>query len=136
MDSLLTSPATKIRASSIIKENSAEYKAKNVLDEDMGTCWSSDAGSPQHLLMDFIQPVKIAEIRIMFQGGFAGKNIYNIYSVISLHPSQLSYSCTYIVGIETVCQVGSASCSMQNIATFEVVVLVKDFCINCLLISI
>ena len=69
---LLTSTSTRIKASSVIKENSAEYKAKNVLEEDTATCWSSDAGSPQHLLMDFTQPVKVTAIRIMFQGGFAG----------------------------------------------------------------
>ena len=71
-ESLLTSPNTKIRASSIIKENSAEYKAKNVFEVDTATCWSSDAGSPQYLLMDFTKPVKVTAIKIMFQGGFAG----------------------------------------------------------------
>ena len=69
---LLTSPITKVKASSIIKENSAEYKPKNVFDIDTATCWSSDAGSPQYLLVDFAQSVKVSSIKIMFQGGFAG----------------------------------------------------------------
>ncbi|KAJ2528222.1 Nuclear receptor 2C2-associated protein, partial [Coemansia sp. RSA 1933] len=36
------------------------------------TCWNSEQGTPQHVLVEFSTPVCISEIRIQFQGGFAG----------------------------------------------------------------
>lgn len=43
--------------------------------EDNSSCWSSGSGSPQYVLLDFGEPVVPSEIRIMFQGGFAGSEM-------------------------------------------------------------
>ena len=72
----LTSESTRIKASSLVKENSADYVGRNVFSGDLSTCWSSDSGSPQFVLVDFQTAVRIAEVRIMFQGGFAGTFIF------------------------------------------------------------
>ena len=36
------------------------------------TCWNSDQGSPQYVVIDFGRPVAPTALSIMFQGGFAG----------------------------------------------------------------
>ena len=54
--------------------------------DDISTCWSSDSGSPQYILIDFEKDIIPAEVRIMFQGGFSG--ILIIYtSLPSLPPT-------------------------------------------------
>lgn len=37
------------------------------------TCWNSDQGSPQHIVLEFEKQVVVQEIQLVFQGGFAGK---------------------------------------------------------------
>jgi hypothetical protein len=43
-----------------------------MIDGSDETCWQSDQGSPQFVVVDFINDIKIQNISIMFQGGFAG----------------------------------------------------------------
>eukprot|EP01125_Pyxidicula_operculata_P022648 TRINITY_DN945_c0_g1_i2.p1 TRINITY_DN945_c0_g1~~TRINITY_DN945_c0_g1_i2.p1 ORF type:complete len:114 (-),score=19.01 TRINITY_DN945_c0_g1_i2:73-366(-) len=45
-----------------------------MFDNNLETCWNSDSGSPQYVLVDFAKKVNLKEIKIMFQGGFVGKN--------------------------------------------------------------
>jgi len=44
-----------------------------LFDGEDDTCWNSDQGSPQYILVKFEKIVRINSITIMFQGGFAGK---------------------------------------------------------------
>lgn len=44
------------------------FKSIGTLD----TCWNSDQGIPQTILIDFEKIVKLNQICIMFQGGFVG----------------------------------------------------------------
>jgi hypothetical protein len=48
--------------------------------DDISTCWSSDSGSPQYILIDFEKYIIPTEVRIMFQGGFSGICILIIYT--------------------------------------------------------
>jgi len=44
-----------------------------MLDGSAETCWNSHQGSPQWIVIGFPGPVDVAEVRIMFQGGFVGQ---------------------------------------------------------------
>ncbi len=43
-----------------------------MFDGLLDTCWNSDQGSPQFVLMDFGKEVVVTDLHIMFQGGFSG----------------------------------------------------------------
>ena len=47
-----------------------------MLDGKLDTCWNSDQGSPQYILMDFGRDVAVIKLNVMFQGGFAGVERY------------------------------------------------------------
>jgi hypothetical protein len=44
-----------------------------MFDGNEETCWNSDQGTMQSILLDFQRRVAIKEIHITFQGGFAAK---------------------------------------------------------------
>jgi hypothetical protein len=69
----LTSPETKCKVSSVLNKLGI-YSGKNMFDESLDTCWNSDQGSPQYVLIDFQRAVKVTAIRAIFQGGFVGQN--------------------------------------------------------------
>lgn len=52
----------------------AEYASKNMFDGRDDTCWNSDQGSPQYILLEFASRVAVSRVRIMFQGGFVGQD--------------------------------------------------------------
>jgi len=43
-------------------------------DGNPETCWNSDQGSPQHIIVEFEKQVVVQQLEITFQGGFAGKS--------------------------------------------------------------
>jgi hypothetical protein len=43
-----------------------------MIDGSDESCWQSDQGSPQFVIVNFVNDLKIQNIDIMFQGGFAG----------------------------------------------------------------
>jgi hypothetical protein len=71
----LTAPGRpfKIRTSSVLKR-SGEFAGKNMADGKEETCWNSDQGSPQWILIEFLGAVALSRVRIMFQGGFVGQD--------------------------------------------------------------
>lgn len=44
-----------------------------MFDESHDTCWNSDQGSPQWILLDFTEVVSFTSIAFTFQGGFVGQ---------------------------------------------------------------
>jgi hypothetical protein len=52
---------------------SIEYAAKNMFDDDVNTCWNSDQGEQQSILIDFGRVVRVHRLLITFQGGFVGQ---------------------------------------------------------------
>jgi hypothetical protein len=67
---VLTNQKTKSKVSSVLNKSSM-FVSKNMFDEREETCWNSDQGLPQTIIIDFEKLVVIDLIRIMFQGGFA-----------------------------------------------------------------
>nr|XP_006640085.1 PREDICTED: nuclear receptor 2C2-associated protein [Lepisosteus oculatus] len=61
------------RVSSVLNRDVKQFGKKYMFDSDEETCWNSDQGSPQWVLLDFPQAVRVSELQVQFQGGFAGK---------------------------------------------------------------
>ena len=68
---IITAPNTKHKVSSQL---SSEFKSKNMFDGNSDSCWNSDQGSPQFVIIDFARNVHVRGLRIMFQGGFVGQD--------------------------------------------------------------
>ncbi|XP_063704488.1 nuclear receptor 2C2-associated protein [Culicoides brevitarsis] len=69
------------RVSSVLNRNNKENGKKYLFDDSDETCWSSDSGTPQFILLDFESVVPaISGVKIQFQGGFAGKDCTMILS--------------------------------------------------------
>lgn len=67
----LTHCGLKHKVSSVLNRSS-EFSSKHMFDGRLDTCWNSDQGSPQFILMDFGKDVTVTDLHIMFQGGFSG----------------------------------------------------------------
>lgn len=63
-----------IRVSSVLNRNTKDFGKKHLADGREDTCWNSEQGSPQWIEIKFEEPRRVAAVRLMFQGGFAGKN--------------------------------------------------------------
>ncbi|OBZ88256.1 Nuclear receptor 2C2-associated protein [Choanephora cucurbitarum] len=64
---------TRIKVSSVLNRDTTNYGKQFLIDGQAETCWNSEQGLPQHILLDFAQPVCVESIEFQFQGGFVGK---------------------------------------------------------------
>eukprot|EP00056_Hartaetosiga_gracilis_P007330 m.106857 g.106857 ORF g.106857 m.106857 type:complete len:167 (+) comp12683_c1_seq3:1610-2110(+) len=64
----------KIRVSSVLNGDATQFGKQFLCDGKEDTCWNSEQGSPQFIEMKFDDPQVVKQLKIMFQGGFAGKN--------------------------------------------------------------
>ncbi|XP_066551863.1 nuclear receptor 2C2-associated protein [Amia ocellicauda] len=60
------------RVSSVLNRDGRQFGKKHMFDSNEETCWHSDQGSPQWVLLEFPQPVRVSELKVQFQGGFTG----------------------------------------------------------------
>uniref|UniRef100_A0A672P0P9 Nuclear receptor 2C2-associated protein n=1 Tax=Sinocyclocheilus grahami TaxID=75366 RepID=A0A672P0P9_SINGR len=63
-----------ILVSSVLNRDVKQFGKKFMFDSNEETCWNSDQGESQWVVLEFPQPVKVFELRIQFQGGFSGKS--------------------------------------------------------------
>ena len=63
----------KCKVSSTLNKSS-EYASKHMFDGTDITCWNSDQGSPQFVVLDFTRRVIPRKVLIQFQGGFTCDN--------------------------------------------------------------
>lgn len=76
MESLVAGGRARCRVSSVLERNRAQYGADNMLPgADAAACWASDQGRPQRVQLAFQRPVRVGELRVMFQGGFVGQEM-------------------------------------------------------------
>ncbi|XP_064187834.1 nuclear receptor 2C2-associated protein [Anguilla rostrata] len=61
------------RVSSVLNRDVKQFGKKFMFDSNEETCWNSDQGGTQWVVLEFPQPVKVSEVKIQFQGGFSGK---------------------------------------------------------------
>lgn len=71
--SLLNIGTFKHKVSSVLNR-SAEFASKHMFDKNEETCWNSDQGTPQFIVLDFNRQVKAEYVTMMFQGGFVGQD--------------------------------------------------------------
>ncbi|KAI8087833.1 galactose-binding domain-like protein, partial [Gilbertella persicaria] len=62
-----------IRVSSVLNRDIGNYGKQNLIDGQEETCWNSEQGLPQNILLDFPNPVSVKSVVFQFQGGFVGK---------------------------------------------------------------
>jgi len=74
MTDLLLCKPFQCKVSSVLNRNVKEYGKKFLTDGKEDTCWNSEQGRPQWVSIAFEEEQSVSEIRLMFQGGFAGKN--------------------------------------------------------------
>ncbi|XP_028906282.1 nuclear receptor 2C2-associated protein [Ornithorhynchus anatinus] len=58
------------RVSSVLNRDVKQFGKKHLFDQREETCWNSDQGSSQWVMLEFPQTVKVSQIQIQFQGGF------------------------------------------------------------------
>ncbi|KAK0168751.1 hypothetical protein PV327_002521 [Microctonus hyperodae] len=73
MQNLLKENSFDCRVSSVLNKDVKSYGKKYMFDGNDETCWNSESGIPQWILLKFEQEQTIGIIEIQFQGGFAGK---------------------------------------------------------------
>ncbi|KAI9276593.1 galactose-binding domain-like protein [Sporodiniella umbellata] len=80
MTSLINSD-TRIKVSSVLNRDAVNFGKQFLVDGNEETCWNSEQGLPQNILIDFPSAVSVSSISITFQGGFAGKKCVFLGSV-------------------------------------------------------
>ncbi|KAL7855173.1 hypothetical protein SRHO_G00173630 [Serrasalmus rhombeus] len=65
---------TQSRVSSVLNRDVKQFGKKFMFDSNEETCWNSDQGDQQWVLLEFPALVKVSELRLQFQGGFSGKS--------------------------------------------------------------
>ncbi|KAM4629735.1 nuclear receptor 2C2-associated protein [Polymixia lowei] len=73
MASSLICCETQSRVSSVLNRDVKQFGKKYMFDCNEETCWNSDQGDFQWVILEFPQPVKVSEVKVQFQGGFSGK---------------------------------------------------------------
>ncbi|CAI9559500.1 unnamed protein product [Staurois parvus] len=62
------------RVSSVLQRDVKQFGKQFLFDHRDETCWNSDQGSCQWIVLEFTQKVSVSEIHIQFQGGFSSRN--------------------------------------------------------------
>ncbi|XP_041862068.1 nuclear receptor 2C2-associated protein [Melanotaenia boesemani] len=73
MASSLICSNTKSRVSSVLNRDVKQYGKKYMFDCNEETCWNSDQGECQWVLLEFPKSVRVLEVKVQFQGGFSAK---------------------------------------------------------------
>ncbi|XP_005090226.1 nuclear receptor 2C2-associated protein isoform X2 [Aplysia californica] len=72
----ITDKISRTRVSSVLNRDVKQFGKQFLFDGDDETCWNSDQGSPQWILLEFEEEVSVSEIHVQFQGGFSGKECW------------------------------------------------------------
>ena len=64
---------SRLAVSSVLNRNTQLYGKAFLFDGNPETCWQSDPHLPQWIMIEFKHPVRIASLKIQFQGGFAAE---------------------------------------------------------------
>ena len=64
-----------LNVSSVLQKNHRDFGKKHLYDGRAETCWNSDQGLPQHVLVKFAEPQSVRRIVMVSQGGFCPREI-------------------------------------------------------------
>ncbi|XP_011299984.1 nuclear receptor 2C2-associated protein [Fopius arisanus] len=73
MSCILKENAFDCRVSSVLNKEVKSYGKQFMFDDSDETCWNSDSGIPQWILINLKSECELSRVEIQFQGGFAGK---------------------------------------------------------------
>uniref|UniRef100_A0A3Q4ABD4 Nuclear receptor 2C2-associated protein n=1 Tax=Mola mola TaxID=94237 RepID=A0A3Q4ABD4_MOLML len=73
MEASLICSEVNSRVSSVLNRDVKQYGKKYMFDGNEETCWNSDQGELQWVILEFPQSVKVSELKVQFQGGFSAK---------------------------------------------------------------
>ncbi|KAM9849007.1 nuclear receptor 2C2-associated protein [Aulostomus maculatus] len=73
MASSVICSGTQCRVSSVLNRDVKQYGKKYMFDCNEETCWNSDQGEHQWLILKFPQSIRVTELKVQFQGGFSAK---------------------------------------------------------------
>ncbi|EZA62557.1 hypothetical protein DMN91_005648 [Ooceraea biroi] len=76
MSSVLKENKFECRVSSVLNKNIRSYGKNHMFDDSAETCWNSDAGTPQWIVINFEEECTVSSFEIEFQGGFVGKDCH------------------------------------------------------------
>ncbi|KAH9524679.1 Nuclear receptor 2C2-associated protein [Bulinus truncatus] len=102
----LNNKISRTRVSSVLNKDVKQFGKQHLFDGDEETCWNSDQGALQWVMVDFNEEVQISEIHIQFQGGFVGKvcsleksdsGSSNLIKILNFCPSDSSQKQVIIV---------------------------------------
>uniref|UniRef100_A0A4W4HCH2 Nuclear receptor 2C2-associated protein n=1 Tax=Electrophorus electricus TaxID=8005 RepID=A0A4W4HCH2_ELEEL len=62
------------RVSSVLNRDVKQFGKQFMFDANEETCWNSDQGKSQWVVLEFPAPVRVSELRVQFQGGFSGRS--------------------------------------------------------------
>ncbi|KAK1805920.1 hypothetical protein P4O66_012966 [Electrophorus voltai] len=65
---------TQCRVSSVLNRDVKQFGKQFMFDANEETCWNSDQGKSQWVVLEFPAPVRVSELRVQFQGGFSGRS--------------------------------------------------------------
>ncbi|RUS76572.1 hypothetical protein EGW08_015650 [Elysia chlorotica] len=72
----LADKIVRTRVSSTLNKDVKQFGKKHLFDGDEETCWNSDQGSPQWIILEFSESLSVSQLDIQFQGGFVGKSCW------------------------------------------------------------
>lgn len=61
------------RVSSVLNRNSRQFGKQHLFDQNEETCWNSDQGPSQWVILEFPQRIRVSQVQIQFQGGFSSR---------------------------------------------------------------
>ncbi|KAF6306797.1 nuclear receptor 2C2 associated protein [Rhinolophus ferrumequinum] len=61
------------RVSSVLNRNTRQFGKKHLFDQNEETCWNSDQGPCQWVILEFPQRIRVSQLQIQFQGGFSSR---------------------------------------------------------------
>jgi hypothetical protein len=63
-----------VRVSSTLNRDTKSWGKQFLTDGSEETCWNSDQGSPQWIVIECAEPIRPKTLHITFQGGFTGQD--------------------------------------------------------------
>ncbi|KAI9345661.1 galactose-binding domain-like protein [Obelidium mucronatum] len=65
----------KTKVSSTLNKDSKSFGKQYLTDGSLETCWNSDQGTVQWIILEFTKKVSISTLSLMFQGGFTSAEV-------------------------------------------------------------
>ncbi|KAI8615173.1 nuclear receptor 2C2-associated protein-like protein [Chytriomyces sp. MP71] len=87
MSLLASSANAKIKVSSTLNKDVKNFGKQFLTDGSNETCWNSEAGPNQWIIVDFVQPVSLTQVGLMFQGGFSAAQVHVFHTSTSPLPA-------------------------------------------------